>query len=73
MAFEVMTVETDLEGAVLETIEEPLRLSCGKCQHTYISQGTSPFTFDPCPQCGEEFGHTVLSGKEMYLDQLEIE
>lgn len=73
MAFEVMTVDTDLEGAVLETIEEPLKLACGSCKNEFTSESTSPFYFEACPKCGEEFGHKVLSGKEMYLDQLEIE
>lgn len=73
MAFEIMTVDTDLEGALLETFEEPLRLACGSCKQEFTSDSPSPFFFEPCPQCGEEFGHKVLSGKEMYLDQLEIE
>ena len=72
-AFELLVKGSDLDGAVLETVEEPLRLACGVCGHEFLSGTTSAALLAPCPQCGEDFGHKVLSGKEMYLDQMEIE
>ena len=72
-AFELLVKDTDLEGAFLETVEEPLRLACGACGHEFESGRTSAALFAPCPQCSEDFGHRVLSGKEMFLDQMEIE
>ena len=72
-AFELLVKGSTLEGAVLETVEDPLRLACGTCGHEFESGTTSAALLAPCPLCSEDCGHKVLSGKEMYLDQMEIE
>jgi hydrogenase nickel incorporation protein HypA/HybF len=73
MAFEVLTVGTDMEGVVLTQVEEPVRLSCGGCGREFAPEASPAARFSPCPFCGEEFGHLVLAGKELYLDHLEVE
>lgn len=73
MAFEVMTQDTDFAGAVLELVEEPVRLSCGGCSVEFKPEASLCAPFAPCPRCGEEMGHTVLSGKELYIDNIEVE
>lgn len=74
MAFLVLTEKTDLEGVVLETEEDPLRMQCGACGHEFIAPGTrASALISACPECQEEFGHKVLSGREMFLDQMELE
>lgn len=71
-AWEVLTKETPLEGAKLELEEVPLRLACSECGHEFEPEEIQ-LVIHPCPKCGEEFGHKVLSGKELYLDHLEAE
>ena len=73
MAFEIQIEATPLAGAIMELVEEPVRLKCGTCQQEFSPPPTPTAVIAPCDHCGEAFGHTVLSGKEMYLDQLEVE
>lgn len=73
MAFEVLTDGTDLAGARLEMTEEPLRLACGKCGREYSPEASAAAIFSPCPFCGEEIGHRVLAGKELYIEHMEVE
>lgn len=70
-AFEVLTKDTPLENAVLELEEIPLKVACGGCGAEFEPESEHPLLM-PCPFCGEECGHTVLSGKELYLDHLVI-
>lgn len=72
MAFTVLTEETPLAGARLDLEELPVRLRCRTCGREFVPEGgTLPLA--PCPACGEELGHTVLSGRELYIDYLELE
>ena len=70
LAFEAMTRGTPLEGAVLEYEKVPLTMQCSKCGATFTPEVQS-LHFAPCPSCNEEFAHTVLSGKELNIDQIE--
>lgn len=71
-AFEVLTKDTPLAGAVIELDERPLTMRCCKCDTEFTPELVNVM-FAPCPQCGEEFGHTLLTGKEMFLDRLNVE
>lgn len=73
MAFEVLTDGTEFAGARLEMVEEPLRLACGKCGKEFGPEASAAAMFTPCPACGEEIGHKVLAGKELYIDHLEVD
>lgn len=73
MAFEVMAQGTPLEGAELILEEEALRLACGACGVEFSPAERTAAQFSPCPACGEEFGHTVLAGKALYIDNIEVE
>ena len=73
MAFEVLTVGTDFDGAAIEMIEEPVRLACGCCRKEFEPEAVATAIFAACPLCGKEIGHTVLSGKELYIDHIEVE
>ncbi|GAB6060519.1 hydrogenase maturation nickel metallochaperone HypA [Desulfonatronum parangueonense] len=70
LAFEIMTKGTALEGVVIEYEKVPLTMRCNACNATFSPEVQS-LHFAPCPSCGEEFGHTVISGKEMNLEQIE--
>jgi hydrogenase nickel incorporation protein HypA/HybF len=69
-AFEAMTRDTPLQNAVLEYEKVPLTMSCHGCGATFTPEVHS-LHYAPCPSCGEEFGHTVLTGKELNIDQIE--
>jgi Zn finger protein HypA/HybF (possibly regulating hydrogenase expression) len=73
MAFEVLTVDTELEGARLEMVESPVTLACGSCGVEFVPESSSAGRFAPCAVCGEELGHNVLTGRELYLEQIEVE
>jgi hydrogenase nickel incorporation protein HypA/HybF len=73
MAFEVQTVGTNFAGARLELVEEPVRLACGRCGGEFEPRSIPTALFSPCPLCGEEIGHSVLAGRELYIDHIEVE
>ncbi|PIE69405.1 MAG: hydrogenase maturation nickel metallochaperone HypA [Deltaproteobacteria bacterium] len=72
LAFTALTANTPLEGVRLEMEEIPTRVRCCSC-----SQIFSPVEEDiylmTCPECGTEFGHEILSGRELYIDSIEAE
>lgn len=73
MAFEVLTMETDLEGARLDMVEEPVSLACGNCDKEFVPEPGLSARFAPCTYCGEELGHRIVTGKELYLENMEVE
>ena len=72
MSFEALTMDSPLAGARLDTEEIPLVLRCRACDKQF-SPETSDYVFAPCPACGEELGHSVVSGKELYIEYLELD
>lgn len=71
MAFTALTMETRLADAKLILEETPVVLRCRACGREFSPEGAAPFA--PCPACGEELGHTVVSGRELYIEYLELE
>lgn len=69
-AFQAMTVNTPLEGAVLEYEKVPLTMVCSACGATFTPE-IQELLCTPCPACGEELWHKVLTGKELHLEHLE--
>jgi hydrogenase nickel incorporation protein HypA/HybF len=67
MSFQVATVNTPMQKVELTLEEVPLRLKCGACGAEFSPEGSSLLLM-PCPECGEEIGHEVLEGKELYID-----
>jgi len=72
MAFTSMTMDTSLAEAKLVMEEVPLLLKCYSCGKEFSPEDANHI-FAPCPHCGEEIGHTVVSGKELYIEYLELE
>lgn len=72
LAWEVLTKESEFAGSTLTLEEVPLQLECCGCKHLFAPE-SSQFLLAPCPECGEELGHKVVAGKELYLDRLEAE
>ena len=71
-AFEALTKGTTMEGALLELEEIPLTMRCRVCATEFTPELANAL-FAPCPQCGEEFGQILLTGKELYLENLHAE
>lgn len=71
-AWEALTVGTEYADARLELEEVPLLVRCCKCGKEFKPE-YEQIILMPCPECGEEFGHTIISGKELYLDRLIVE
>ena len=72
-AFEILARDfPGMEGASLELVEELPTLACGKCGKNYTPPSKRE-VFMPCPACGNEIGNEVLSGKGVYLDQIEVD
>jgi len=72
-AFEILALDIPgMENATLELVEELPVLACGKCGKEYTPPSKRE-VFMPCPACGNELGNDVLSGKGLYLDQIEVD
>lgn len=68
LAFSALTANSPHAGTRLELVSLPLRLRCPFCQTTF--EGGNDI-FQPCPNCGEEFGHIVEQGRELLLARIE--
>lgn len=71
-AFELLTENTPLAGAELVLHEEPATLACSGCDHIF-SPAARRDLFMPCPSCGRELGHQVITGKGLYIESMEVE
>ena len=60
-----------LVEAVLEIEEEPAILCCTLCNMEF-STNERKGIFSPCPNCGNQCGHKVVSGMGMCLQTLEL-
>jgi hydrogenase nickel incorporation protein HypA/HybF len=72
-AFTVMARDTEFAGTELTIEEEPLRLACGACGEEFSPEAFPISLVAPCPRCGGDFGHRVLTGRELYVRRLCIE
>lgn len=70
LAFDSLIAGGPHRGASLELVQLPLRLRCPSCQAVFPGSGPES-RFLPCPDCGEEFGHTVEQGAELLLARVE--
>ena len=73
-AFWSLTQGTAMEGARLELETVPLELECGACGTRFISATEDAlFLHAQCPECGWEFGHRVITGRELYIEYIEAD
>ena len=68
--WECLTQEGDLQGVALEVVDAPLKVVCGACGKPFDPEDRH---YMPCPACGEILGHTVTSGKELYIEEIEAD
>lgn len=70
--FMALTVKTPMETAVFELEQIPPLYRCFKCSHEFSPEHPNRMLV-PCPACGEDLGHTVLAGKELFIDYIEAQ
>jgi len=70
-AWEVLTDCGPLRGAELCVETVPVRLRCGDCLREFAPKEQAVFA--ACPACGQELGHNVLAGREVYIESIEGE
>lgn len=68
LAFEAMGRDTPVAGAELVIEEVPLTARCGECGW---QGGIEPYSFQ-CPACSS-LTVEILTGRELYLESLEVE
>jgi hydrogenase nickel incorporation protein HypA/HybF len=71
-AFEVLTHNTPLAGAVMEMEMKPFQVRCRQCAHEFCPDKNDVILM-PCPECAAETGHTIIAGRELYIDHIEAE
>jgi|UPI00003943D7 hydrogenase nickel incorporation protein HypA/HybF len=72
MGFEATCLEAGIKDARLELEEVPLTVACGGCGETFTPEHED-ILYMPCPRCGREFAHEVLTGRELFVDHIEAE
>ncbi len=70
--FDSLVAGTEHEGAALDVVRVPLKLRCGFCGAEFEGEGIAA-SLTPCPSCGEVFGHSVLTGRELRVTWIEGE
>jgi hydrogenase nickel incorporation protein HypA/HybF len=74
MAFTALTRDTDLDGSRLDLEMVPVKLQCGECGKSFSSPDKGSLAaFAPCPSCGQEIGHRVVSGQDLNIEYIEAE
>lgn len=68
--WECLTQEGDMKGVALDIVDAPLKVVCGACRIPFEPEDGR---YMPCPACGEILGHTVTSGKELYIEEIEAD
>lgn len=66
--FEVYVQATPVEGAKLVIQRIPAKVRCRVCGNEYQTK----IPFSDCAVCGNK-SITIISGKELYIDSLEVE
>lgn len=69
-AWEALIPGGEFDGAELEIIEVPVKVACGECGEVFTPDHTR---YMPCPKCEALLGHTVLEGKELLIDSIEVD
>lgn len=65
--FSIITVDTNLAGATLNTRAVPLGYVCGCCGEEFASEEMALV----CPACGEKNPH-LTTGKELTIESIEV-
>lgn len=72
-AFKIFTEGTNIEGAILEIEKIPLTLRCSNCLSLFTPEDKQKIFFITCPSCKKEVAYNVETGREFYIQHLEVE
>ena len=73
-SFKALIEKTPWEGAelILETI--PIKLRCAECRTEFSPEFNDPvFHSSPCPKCGQDIGHQIIQGDELFIEYIEAD
>ena len=76
VCFDMLLQDTPWPGAMLEIEITPIKLRCSKCSKEFLPEDQKyigSIIQAPCPNCGTEIGHKIVSGKELLIEYLEAE
>ncbi len=76
VCFDILLQDTPWPGAMLEIETVPIKLKCSGCSHVFLPQDQEfigSIIQAPCPKCGAEVGHQIISGKELLIEYIEAE
>jgi hydrogenase nickel incorporation protein HypA/HybF len=66
--FDFLSRETIAAGAKLNFLRKPLEMKCRSCSRLFYPEKESWV----CPQC-QEWDVEIISGKEFYMDSIEVD
>lgn len=66
--FELFAEATPVEGARLVIVRLPVKAQCRVCGNEFVTRGR----IFQCPDCSNT-GVRIISGKELYIDSIEVE
>lgn len=69
--FDHLSKGTPAQGARLKIERMPIMVQCTACSASYEAEAAR-LGDTPCPACGEK-GGTLLSGREYYIKEMEVE
>jgi hydrogenase nickel incorporation protein HypA/HybF len=69
--FDYLSKGTAAEGAKLAIERPPARVRCDACSNAYEVR-TARIAEITCPECGQK-GGTLLSGREYYIKEMEVQ
>ena len=69
--FDYLSKGTLAEGAELKIERMPIKVQCDICSHVYEAE-VAKMDDLVCPACGEK-GDTLLSGREYYIKDMEVQ
>ncbi|MCX5849226.1 MAG: hydrogenase maturation nickel metallochaperone HypA [Deltaproteobacteria bacterium] len=69
--FDFLSKGTVAEGAKLKIERMPIMMQCNACSASYEAEATKLGDL-VCPSCGEK-GCTLLSGREYYIKDMEVQ
>ena len=71
-SFEILTANTPYAGAKMECEARPMVVRCRQCGEEF-SPSHEERLIMPCPKCATEFGHEIIAGRELYIENIEAE
>ena len=73
LSFELIANESNYKNVKLNFVCIPIKLKCSSCGFEFEVKESDYGMITPCSICGEQLGHILLQGNELFLSNLEAE